>query len=631
MAVDIQTGERFEIAVGEANQGGADIAGSIVVWREHSENSNRLMILDLQSGETSEVANFSEGVITQAPAAGDQHIVWAETRPDGPNQLIAYEMATGELTTIAEFVTPGVSYSVSSTTLLWNSPQLHMTDLATGDTQLLDERAGLSPYLDGDRVIWSSREMGGEPGHNLYGMDLQERERLVLIEDDGSQTGAQGANGQLIWRSDAEGYGSLHSTSFDVAFESGSVPELPEQSATAEIESNIDEDEAGLLDHSSSFTRPTYKGMHTANGGGWFVIDENEDPISCTGSGCPAIDSLGAPFSPFFGSLLVLHWEGPGVDSDLDLLTGRSAPWGPTVADGMEHRQSTWGTRVVVRLSPEGHDGWGPDSGGTVTPDDVAQQLISLVDEYPWIEHVQIHNEPNHEWPQSCTNCTWPGGSTYSWYDGIYHSSMYDAINDFYSDAWWAIEWYKTNHPEASVRSRLQEVEIWSPPMADIFQKLDYGDDSGKKFYELLHGMIGTYDRMTYHTYPAPNYNADGIGGIENNSWTESFDSWVRNEIDSGLRTMITEFGWNPGQMTECLAAQHEPWTATQPGPGHCPSGDAQTHLFDEDLDHFLDHHRHDAEAVMVWITRGWSEEADGIEDNGDIHDWYHNYQWSSP
>lgn len=255
---------------------------------------------------------------------------------------------------------------------------------------------------------------------------------------------------------------------------------------------------------------------------------------------------------------------------------------------------------------------------------------------------MQINNEPNIEWPANCTGCKWTVNGqtrTYSW-SGIYDFRLYQAINDFYTDAWWTIDWYKNNHSDPTIRGRLQQMEIWSPPMSDIYRDLNTTPPTN--LYGYLHGMFSTYGRMTYHAYPSPNYDGDGAGGLDNNSWNKGFDSWVRTNIgNSSLRSMITEFGWNPIQITSfydghamCNKYQHQSWPAND---AKCPTSDGYTHNFQADVNRFLTYHRHGAEVVAVWIERGWNDQFDqqdrvnGIDPTGNVRTWLHDYQWSSP
>lgn len=252
--------------------------------------------------------------------------------------------------------------------------------------------------------------------------------------------------------------------------------------------------------------------------------------------------------------------------------------------------------------------------------------MINLAKNNDWIKHVQLENEPNLEWNDRCTNCTW-NGKSYSWANRD-DPQFYVALNDFYSDAWWEINYWKSNYPDGTVRQRLSTMEIWTPPMADFYK----GKDS-QSFYVQLQGMVDLFDRLTYHTYPGPNFDSDGAGGIKNNSWP-FFSSWLRTNIDNGsVRSMITEFGWNPGQMerSDCNMAQHKTWPST----GTCAASDARTHTFDNDIKRFLAYQRYKAEVVAVWMTRGWRnnniDHTDAIDQNGSTRPWFHNYQWSSP
>lgn len=147
--------------------------------------------------------------------------------------------------------------------------------------------------------------------------------------------------------------------------------------------------------------------------------------------------------------------------------------------------------------------------------------------------------------------------------------------------------------------------------------------------------MISLYGKMTYHTYPAPNYDTDTTGGLINNSWPY-FDQWVRDQINAlTVKTMITEFGWNPGQMRICGMKQEWIWSGTT---GVCRAEDGRDHQFENDIQKFLTGSElHNAEAVNVWIVKGWvdpedgSVRADGLSPNGTQWWWLHSYQWSNP
>jgi hypothetical protein len=372
--------------------------------------------------------------------------------------------------------------------------------------------------------------------------------------------------------------------------------------------------------------------------------------------GCPVVDALGTRANgAYFGSYLVGSWDlkdiNPSTPGIQYRLTGRCTysgdpdcgKWGAFVYDPMRYlslptAQGGLGKRVTVRSDPIRP----PDSLGTNTQFQTAQDIIDLVSpsfyNYNWIKHVQVQNEPNQlgeAWPQKCTNCYWAGNDVpqpYSW-DSREDTDLYMAINDFYTDVWNSLEYNKNNHSNATIRARLAAITFWTPPMADIYQKIN---NDSQYLYEFLHGMIAKYGKMTYHTYPAPNGedDVDGIGGLKNRSW-DFMDDWVKTRITNGtVKTMITEFGWNPGQMILCNMKQEWIWSGSA---GACPAADGQTHEFEDDIHRFLTGPQlHNAEAVNVWIVKGWTDEtgtirADGLSPNGTPWWWLHSYQWSNP
>lgn len=153
--------------------------------------------------------------------------------------------------------------------------------------------------------------------------------------------------------------------------------------------------------------------------------------------------------------------------------------------------------------------------------------------------------------------------------------------------------------------------------------------------------------------FPAPNWDIfTNSDRIYNNSWVWGFDGYVQDRIyyiydrdptsNARWRSMITEFGWNPGQMVDCSGplgrylTHNTDWptdgvvrTHEQRG-SSCYTMDGRTHPFYTDIQLFLQTERARAEVVAVWIVRGWNDRADGATSSG-VLNWLHQYQWSSP
>ena len=622
---DLATGAEFVIAAGPADQAAPAVAGRTVAWIEFDGLRQRLLATDLGGQPVVEIAVAAPGATLGRPALSDDLIVWAEHSPSGSARrqaLSAYRRATGQVQRLAESTWPGLEYAVADQRVVWTEPRLVLADVATGSVAVLDHGPAAAPAIAGDLVVWSGLDARIADGHDIYGFELATGRRVRLVSAAGSQRRPVVAGDRLVWQSEEDGRSRLLATTLAEARAGGQAGQAPapaESTPAAATSDSLRLDAAAALDttalsatttditalsHTATFTRPIYKGMHAANGQGWNYADGTT----------PAIDALGAPEAPFFGSVVVLN-------SDLGRSTGRAAPWGPTVAHAMQHMQTAYGVRVIVRIFPT----LAPRPDGSVNPDSVARQVIELANSYDWVRHVQVHNEPNLEWPASCFNCRWQMDNKWrtSTWSSIFDYRMYQAINSFYTDVHAQIAKYRSKYSDRRVRTRLQQMELWTPPLSDFYRTLD----NGANFYAYLHGMIDRYDRLTYHTYPAPNYDSDGAGGIINNSWPW-FDDWLRTSISSGaVRSMITEFGWNPGQMSWCKAYQHDPWPTT----AGCAPNDGRTHTFANDLSRFLAAHRHGAEVVAVWIVRGWSDAADGLDSSGTPRGWFQTYQVSSP
>ncbi len=620
---DLATGAEFVIAAGPADQAAPTVAGRTIAWIEFDGGRQRLLTTELGGQQVVEIAVAAPGATLGRPAMSDDLIVWAEHSPSGTARrqvLSAYQRATGQVQRLTEVTWPGLEYAVADQRVVWTEPRLVLADVVTGAVAVLDTGPAAAPAIAGDLVVWSGLDTRSADGHDIYGFELATGQRLRLVAAAGSQRRPVVAGDRLVWQSEEDGRSRLLTTILAEARAGGqtasaesrlaatTTDSLPLSAATLDTTAlSATTTDMTALSHTASFTRPTYKGMHAANGQGW----------TCTAADvCPAIDALGAPEAPYFGSVVVLN-------SDLGRPTGylESSPWGPTVAHAMRHMQTTYGVRVIVRIFPT----LSPNPDGSVSPDSAAQQVVELAKRYDWVRHVQVHNEPNLEWPASCSNCRWQMDKkwrSYTW-SSIFDYRLYQAINSFYTDVHAQVARYRSSYPDRTVRTRLQQMELWTPPLSDFYRTLD----NGANFYAYLHGMIDRYDRLTYHTYPAPNYDSDGAGGIINNSWPW-FDDWLRTNISSGaVRSMITEFGWNPGQMSWCDARQYEAWPTTT----GCAPNDGQTHTFEKDVSRFLAAHRHGAEVVAVWIVRGWNDAADGLDGAGTPRGWFHAYQYSSP
>jgi hypothetical protein len=627
---DLATGQELAIATGPAEQGLPAIAGKTVVWLEQIDTKQRLLLQELGSPTVTEITAVTAPATTiLPPVITDALVVWAQDAGTR-RTLLAYERATGRTQVIAESsVDPDIgigAYDAAGQQVVWTQTQLWLTDLAAATTTLLYAGRAVDPAIDEAQVVWNTSLYGAEPA--IFGMDLSARRPLELVGGPAYKRGPQLAGGRLLWLGQENGQGRVRSTSRADAFAQGverprETPIRPQPTPpgglptptpvqpTATMPGGVQPIptatppagaptpglSAAFVDDDlhAFFTRPTYKGIHAPNAWGW------EDPAAWN-----AFQSG----NPFFGSVVVLQ-------SDL----GHTHPTtGQSVASLMESLENQ-GVRVVVRLFPTSSPSQGPDH--------VGQKVVALAQAHDWIEHIQVDNEPNLEWPASGNYggiCPWTSRQD---------PCFYDAIGRFYTDAWHSIEFYKNNHSNATVRARIAAMQRWSPPLADI-----YGLIGNQSMYNWLQGMVFTYSTgggLAYHTYPAPNYDTTASGGITNNSWPW-MDPWLQERLDPPgggappTRSMITEFGWNPGQLGRCGYTQTSIWVAAPGASGvaGCSTNDGYTHRFEQDIAYFLGHQRHRAEVVAVWLIHGGDGEANGVT-NGILNYWLYTYQRSSP
>lgn len=136
---------------------------------------------------------------------------------------------------------------------------------------------------------------------------------------------------------------------------------------------------------------------------------------------------------------------------------------------------------------------------------------------------------------------------------------------------------------------------------------------------------------LSYHTYPSPNSDANGpwvpATYIFNNSYVYGFPAWLRSDVTPpsadvppARRSIISEFGWNPGQMARCKTPQSTVWPTRQDGAQvgtlergkDCGAMDGQIHPFSSDAKYFVQYQRYGAEVVAVWQVNGREKADDG-------------------
>jgi hypothetical protein len=689
---DLVTGQEFIVADGPAHQVVPAIAGRTVAWIEQTslpdgDTLQRLLTLDLDTRQHTEIARLSGGVTFDRPILSDTYLVWAELRRLGRtlhHRIRAYDRVTKRTAEVGESDYIGTSYALTGRRLLITSPSVSLTDLLTGARRVLDGNRATAPRISGDIAVWVGIDRQFSLDPQIYGIDLRTGQRKPLVVGAGPQQAPALVGDRLVWQRYDGQRTRLFAVSQAEAF-AGALVQPAAELPSSPVEPML-----------TQTTPPSVKGIHTPNGvlrsadtvpiygrtfsgdgsfTGWMNAD-SQPCYSQTYGGCTAIDNLlDAAGEPIFGAYVVLS-------SDLEHNTGRTWPTGNSkVTNAMQHAKNR-GARVVVRLVPSQpgyNDQPQPGSQSSCssypnTPAYVKNQLYEVRNRSgsgwnnSWIQEWQIHNEPNIEWRETCTGCKWkyaPSGGlpvrcyNLSWY-GLKDPMRYSAIGWFYDD----------------VLGELQKAGIpgtfWPPPLADIYGNLD----NGANMYDqgnIPNMIVNRYGRVTFHAYPAPNYDLDTNDHIFNNSYP-FWPTWLRDLIDrdnSPLPNIITEFGWNPGQMRRfspgvappilpknCLewgeVAQFASWPAGGPN-GGCGTEDPQPdnpginatpHAFYDDALHFIRYQRHKAELVAVWILRNgndWpldpidsptfpgrhrgADRADGIDDYGNLRPWFTQYK----
>jgi len=629
---NLDTGQTFTVASGPDADGTVDhahpaISGKNVAWLELNKTTSSLKVKNLDTGAVKVLASTprSSGISFNPPAMSDEYIVWSEVPPFseanfGANvaQLRAYRINDGKVMTVAKDAIVGGGYAVADHRVIWSNSQLNLADLSTGTASVLYRGDAMTPAIGGNTVVWSVLNPNTDK-LDVWGLDLRNLKPLPLVTDTGNKRSPIIAGDRLIWQNDGGvGAGSVTNTSLTDAFAtaparekamSHQIPTTP-QPAT----------QPAAKGASPSYN--TYKGM-------WAAVDANYNGWGYNQYQNQAINALGADIgSPHFGSVEVLNSEmnystwGP---------TGGYAAWGPRVANAMRLYQETYNDKVILRINPTSVI---QPYGDGAKPDDVAQKVLQSAGWRNWLRHIEVESEPNNEWLQTCTGCSWPGGGTYSW-NGYTDYRLYRAINDFYVAVWYDLLYYQNNcsYGPNNNCQYLRNYTYWSPSMDPEYTPLT----DGQPLFGDLTGMVNLYNcdcpgtgrqgGISYNVYPNPPKDAT-YGYLPNTSW-KGFNIDQQTRISDGsLRSQITEFGWRPGSMQTCNIGQWQPW----PGSGACHAADYVTHYFQNDLNYFLTSgERHNATSVVVWILRGWGDLPDGIDGSGNTQDWLRWYEGATP
>lgn len=653
MGKDLSTGQAYSVATGPSDQNSPAVADGTVAWVEHNTN-NRLLYTELGSGQVSEIVSAPLGVSISRPAISDRFVVWVEKESSDIGshaapaaQLKALDRQTGAIQQIAASSGLGTWYALAGSRLVWTDPQLHVTDLATGQSQVLYSARALEPNIssDGQTVVWAAAY---GTSVNIWGLKLAESNPLPLFIGSADPFWTQRvpaiAGDRLFWQnSGGPDDTRITSTSLTNAFAEAPVlfeelqrrllegPQIPAGYSPAVPAPPVASAAAPpWLFYAKGIFAPRSNGSNNA----W------RPPTGTTTKG---VDALGASRNTsHFGSIVILT-------SDLGATTGyASGDWGPKASDAMRTFTTKQSTRVVVR-TPTHKPLKATDllpGGPTIysNPDLDAEEVLTLIRTYHtirgngWFHAAQIANEPNVEWQEDCT-CSWIGAKRpYKWTQGAEDPEIYNAINDWYIDVHDLIiaEAFREVLLVPDY-ANIMDIALFPPAMLRPSSGILPG---GINQYDLMATMIQKYHRFTYHVYPSPADDPDGLGGIQNITYND-LPLWLKSQmsVSSYFEDIITEFGWNPGRMKECQVTQDDTWGTNGTPAGLCKTPDNYNHTFDLDADKFLHTATRvgSASHVHAWITNGWldsnngnsgTDRANGLrQDTGDPKRWFINYQ----
>ncbi|HKP51248.1 MAG TPA: hypothetical protein VJ183_01205 [Chloroflexia bacterium] len=190
------------------------IDGMTVVWITWDGKVQRLMLKDLDTGKTQEIASIQDGNTSlRMPAINGEYIVWSEVyipkggQPMRPSSIVAYSRKTGMKKVVAgnnyDAANPSelAEYSLDGSRLAYiadDGSRLSIADLGTGQVSGYQMRGVYGPILRGDFLIFRT-----EPHYytkQVYGINLLNASPpLPLLEGEEYKSGLTVAGDWLIW------------------------------------------------------------------------------------------------------------------------------------------------------------------------------------------------------------------------------------------------------------------------------------------------------------------------------------------------------------------------------------------------------------------------------------------------
>lgn len=216
---NLETGATRKIPTGSLAYVYPKIAGQRVAWSD----GLKLVLVDVESGATKEIASFQGGSNSNVQQAeiSDEYLVWSEVayfnaRYDPPrtSYIKAYNFQTGAVKTVLEFEAPSTGprpeYALDDHRLALNEP-LHrgsyrVVDLDTGEATPIawEDRPSpnfVAPVLKGDVLFWSAYDSNSQ-GYNVWGVNLKAGGKPVpLVSGQGDQLASGIVGERLVWLS----------------------------------------------------------------------------------------------------------------------------------------------------------------------------------------------------------------------------------------------------------------------------------------------------------------------------------------------------------------------------------------------------------------------------------------------
>jgi len=234
LAMDLQTGQRFEVATTNNVEGTPAISNGRVVWYEWDDVRWRIFVREYRASERAQLV-FEEGPNPAyhrlGPRFDGDRVAWYYTTYDESDRNLSWQILVRDLNSqhvdVAAQGTgmPG-DYDMVGDLLTYTEygVNVHIVDLKNGADYVV-AKEGAWPITDGRYVFWRSQQRADPNLYNFRAYDTQTSATFLAVEHVGQYNRIDLAAGTVVWSRSLDPRNGIYSPSdVYVAGRSGVLP-----------------------------------------------------------------------------------------------------------------------------------------------------------------------------------------------------------------------------------------------------------------------------------------------------------------------------------------------------------------------------------------------------------------------